>query len=116
MNWYLKAMSNYLSITGRARRMEYWMLFLGYLVLIMVAAVIDSVIGTGIFAGIVALIHLIPLITAGVRRLHDINRNGWWMLIGLVPLIGGLILLYWAIKGGDTGSNDFGPDPITAPA
>ncbi len=91
------------------------MLFLGYIVLIAIGSLLDYLLGSTVFVGIVALAHLIPFITTGVRRLHDINRNGWWLLVALVPLIGSLILLYWTIKPGDTGSNDFGPDPIAGP-
>ncbi|MES2414430.1 MAG: DUF805 domain-containing protein [Pseudomonadota bacterium] len=117
MNWYLKVMKNYFGVEGRARRTEYWMYFLVYLGIIIVASILDAIIGLGLIGGIAALVHLIPSITVGVRRLHDINKSGWWLLIVLIPLIGWLIAIYWAVKEGDAGDNTYGRDPkADAPA
>jgi uncharacterized membrane protein YhaH (DUF805 family) len=58
-----------------------------------------------------SLILLLPLVAVGIRRLHDIDRTGWWLLLGLVPVIGFLVLLYFYVQKGDAGSNRFGePD------
>lgn len=111
MNWYLKVMRNYVNVNGRARRTEYWMFFLIYVGIVIVASVIDALLGMGLLGGLAALGHLIPSITVGVRRLHDINRSGWWLLVALVPFIGWIIAIYWAVKEGDSGSNNFGADP-----
>ncbi|MDB5932146.1 MAG: hypothetical protein JWR60_3853 [Polaromonas sp.] len=111
MNWYLKVMRNYVNVEGRARRTEYWMFMLVYIGMLIVASVLDAILGTEMLGALVVLVHLIPSITVGVRRLHDINRNGWWLLISLVPLIGLIIALYWAVKEGDTGSNQYGGNP-----
>ena len=78
MNGYMSVMRNYVNIDGRARRKEYWMFFLVYLGILIVASVLDSIIGLGLIGGLVALAHLLPSICVGVRRLHDINRSGWW--------------------------------------
>jgi uncharacterized membrane protein YhaH (DUF805 family) len=114
MNWYLKVMRNYLNVEGRARRTEYWMFLLVYLGIVVVASVLDAMTGTGLLAGLMALVHLIPSITVGVRRLHDIDRSGWWLLVALVPLIGWLIALYWAVKEGDAQANRYGANPKAA--
>jgi uncharacterized membrane protein YhaH (DUF805 family) len=111
MNWYLKALRNYVSVDGRARRREYWMFFLIYIGIVIAATILDSIIGMGLISSLVALVHVLPSICVGVRRLHDINRSGWWLLVALVPFIGWIIALYWAVKEGDTGSNNFGDDP-----
>ena len=113
MNWYLKVMRNYFNVSGRARRTEYWMYFLVYIGVLVVAGILDSIIGIGLLGGLAALAHLIPSITVGVRRLHDIDRSGWWLLIALVPLIGWIIAIYWAVKEGDAHDNRYGPNPKT---
>jgi uncharacterized membrane protein YhaH (DUF805 family) len=59
---------------------------------------------------------LIPTLALTVRRLHDIDRTGWWILIGLVPLIGGIVLLVFALLDGTPGSNQYGPNPKEASA
>lgn len=114
MNWYLKVMSNYFNVDGRARRTEYWMFFLVYLGIVIVASVLDVMLRTQMISGIVALAHLIPTITVGVRRLHDIGRSGWWLLIVLLPLIGWLIALYWAVQEGEPHDNIYGANPKAA--
>ena len=118
MNWYFNVMRNYLNVDGRARRTEYWMFMLIYIGMLVVASLLDNLMGTSILGGLVALVHLIPSITVGVRRLHDINRNGWWLLVSLVPLIGWIIAIYFAVKEGDAGSNTYGANPkdLTLPA
>ena len=112
MNWYFNVMRNYLNVDGRARRTEYWMFMLIYIGMLVVASLLDNLMGTGILGALVVLVHLIPSITVGVRRLHDINRNGWWLLVSLVPLIGWIIAIYFAVKEGDAGSNAYGANPI----
>ncbi len=114
MNWYLKVMSNYFNLNGRARRTEYWMYFLVYLGIVIAAGVLDALIGLSLIGALVALAHLIPSITVGVRRLHDIGRSGWWLLIALIPLIGWIIALYWAVKDGDPQDNAYGSNPKAA--
>jgi uncharacterized membrane protein YhaH (DUF805 family) len=114
MNWYVKVMKNYFNVEGRARRTEYWMYFLVYLGIIIVASILDAVVGMGLIGGLVALGHLIPSITVGVRRLHDIGRSGWFLLVGLIPFIGWIILLYWAVKEGDPQDNAYGSNPKAA--
>lgn len=117
MNWYLKVLKQYFDFGGRARRKEYWMYTLFNLLALIAAAIIDSALGlagesgVGPVYGLYALAVLIPGIAVSVRRLHDIDRSGWWLLILLIPLIGAIVLLVWACMGGTQGDNRFGPDP-----
>jgi uncharacterized membrane protein YhaH (DUF805 family) len=108
---------NYVTFSGRARRAEYWWWYLFVLLLSGVALFVDinafpSSSGIGPAYGLASLAVILPNISVTVRRLHDTGRSGWWILLGLIPLIGALILLYWMIKRGDQGANEFGSDPI----
>ena len=77
-----------------------------------IANIIDSVIGTGgLIGGLYSLAVLLPGIALGVRRLHDIGKSGWWMLIALVPLIGLIVLLVFACTDSQPGDNEYGPNP-----
>jgi len=116
MRYYIKALKNYASFKGRANRKEFWMYQLFLSLIIILAAVLDNILGTtyrgegyGIFYSVVVLFHLIPSISIIVRRLHDIDKSGWYLLLIFVPLIGPILLLIWALKPGTPGDNRFGP-------
>ncbi len=118
MSWYLEALKKYAVFSGRSRRMEYWFFVLFNLIVAIVLALIDMLIGTfsavqniGLLSGIYGLAVLIPSLAVTVRRLHDIDRTGWWILINLIPLIGSIVLLVFSLLPGTPGSNRFGPDP-----
>src|SRR5258706_4153596 len=112
MNWYLQALKKYAVFSGRARRKEYWFFFLFNLIASMVLSAVDVAVGTmGILSIIYGLALLIPSIAVGVRRMHDIDRSGWWLLIAFVPFIGVIVLLVFALLPGTAGDNRFGPDP-----
>ncbi|MGB0959211.1 MAG: DUF805 domain-containing protein [Halocynthiibacter sp.] len=104
--------SKYVDFEGRAQRSEYWWFALFSLLGALVFSVLDA--GLGIFAlePLFSLGILLPSIAVGVRRLHDIDRTGWWLLIGLVPLIGFLVLIYFFVNKGTDGPNRFGNDPL----
>ncbi len=115
MNWYLQALKKYAVFSGRARRKEYWFFFLFNLIASMVLSAVDVAVGTmGILSIIYGLALLIPSIAVGVRRMHDIDRSGWWLLIAFVPFIGVIVLLVFALLPGTAGDNRFGPDPKAA--
>jgi uncharacterized membrane protein YhaH (DUF805 family) len=97
---------------GRACRSEYWYFYLFYMLVYIVAAVIDAVTGIPVLSLIFALVVMIPFLALTVRRLHDTDRSGWWVLIGLIPLIGAILLLVWFCTRGTTGDNRFGADPL----
>ena len=121
MNWYLQVLKKYAVFSGRARRREYWFFFLFNIIISIVLSVIDATIGTfsptsgvGLRSGVYGLAVISPSIAVGVRRLHDIDRTGWWLLIAFVPLIGVLVLLVFALLPGTAGDNKYGPDPKAA--
>ena len=118
MDWYLKVLRNYVGFSGRARRKEYWMFYLVTLLITIGLVIVDSVTGTinaltgwGLLSGLYTLAVLLPSIAVSVRRLHDRDKSGWWLLIAFIPLIGAIVLLVWTVMEGDRGDNRFGPDP-----
>jgi len=118
MNWYLEALRKYADFNGRARRKEYWMFILFYFLLAIVAMFIDNTLGiadqtTGLgpIYGIYMLAMIIPSIAVGVRRLHDINKSGWWMFITWIPIIGGIWFLVLMVTEGKPGINEYGQNP-----
>lgn len=121
MNWFLMVLKKYTVFSGRAQRAEYWYYILFYLLIYIGLAIADRVTGTfsaetgmGLLSGIFALGMLIPSLAVGVRRLHDTDRSGWWLLITLIPLIGGIVLLVFTVQDGTPGENKYGPNPKTA--
>lgn len=118
MNWYLKVLRQYADFTGRARRKEYWMFVLINMIISIALIFVDMLVGTlnkelglGLTSGLYTLAILIPSIAVAVRRLHDTDRSGWWMLIVLVPFLGAIVLLVFLVMDGTPGSNRFGPNP-----
>ncbi|MEV4491766.1 DUF805 domain-containing protein [Micromonospora coxensis] len=117
-------LSQYAGFRGRARRSEYWWFALFSSLVGFVAGILDGALGTklgsdpnstGVIGLIVTLALLLPSLAVSVRRLHDTDRSGWWLLIGLVPLVGFIVLLVFFVKDGTQGSNRFGADPKDAP-
>ena len=105
----------YATFQGRACRSEYWYFYLFDIIVLLIAAIIDLAIfgsDVSVVGSIWALATLIPIIAVGVRRLHDIDRTGWWLLLSLIPLIGWIILLVWFCTRGTAGSNRFGNNPL----
>ena len=100
----------YFVFEGRASRSEYWWFQLIVSPSYFISTVFENDIAY-IFLGI-TLFTLIPAISAGVRRLHDTNRSGFFLLISFIPFIGGLVLLFFLIPEGTKGKNRFGPDPL----
>jgi uncharacterized membrane protein YhaH (DUF805 family) len=111
--WYLEALSKYLEFSGRARRKELWTFILVNFVISISLSVLDSIIGMGIgFIGtLFGLAMIIPSISVGVRRLHDIGKEGLWILVGLIPFIGWIILIYFYVQDSEPGANAFGANP-----
>ncbi len=121
MNWYLEALKKYAVFSGRARRKEYWMFGLFYLIFAIVLGIIDGILGIGgedggLLSGLYVLAMLIPSIAVTIRRLHDTDHSGWWLLIGLVPVIGTIILLIFMVQDSQSGENQYGPNPKSAEA
>lgn len=102
-------LTQYAGFSGRARRSEYWYFFLFNFVVSMVASVVDAALHSVVLGLIVTLGLILPTLAVGVRRLHDIGRSGWWLLIGLIPLVGAIVLIVFACTDSEPGPNRFGP-------
>lgn len=128
---YVSAMKKYVRFSGRAPRKEYWMFILIYMIGVFILSFVDGALfgytsetvssGSGfsarvnldspIFSGIFVIAHFLPGLAAAIRRMHDIGRSGWWILISLVPFIGVFIMIYWLAKRSEAGTNRFGDNP-----
>ena len=93
----------YVDFSGRASRPEYWWFVLAYVVLAVVGSLIHHLVYF-----IVVVAFLLPMLAAGVRRLHDVGKSGWWLFISLIPVIGGLVLLYFTVQPGQPDANAYG--------
>ena len=134
MNEYLNVIrNNYANFSGRARRREYWMFTLiNTVILILLQIPVQGAViamaaqeetGSGaagftgvslVFAGLIviyALAVFVPTLAVAVRRLHDTGKSGWWYLISLVPVVGGLALLVFMVLDSEPGDNRWGPSP-----
>jgi uncharacterized membrane protein YhaH (DUF805 family) len=137
MEWALLPLKKYSDFNGRARRKEFWLFMLLMIVVSVVATTIDSMLGmNGLILGvygpltlIVALALLTPQLSVSVRRLHDTNRSGAWVLLGFVPIVTmivsyqtglavlnllalvAFVLIYFFVLDGTKGPNQYGPDP-----
>ena len=110
MNWYIEVLKKYMVFEGRSRRQEYWMFLLVNLIITFVLALLSF----GTLETIYGLAILIPSLAVTVRRLHDTDRSGWWILISLIPFLGALVLLYFCVLDSQPGSNQYGPNPKSA--
>ena len=118
MNWYLKVLKQYADFNGRARRKEYWMFVLFNIIFAIVAVILDNILGIAIegigygpLYGLYTLAVLIPGLAVAVRRLHDIGKSGWMILIALIPLVGGIWLLVLLVTDSNPGENQYGQNP-----
>jgi uncharacterized membrane protein YhaH (DUF805 family) len=111
MNWYLTVLKKYAVFDGRARRKEYWMFVLFNLIFTIAAAILDHVIGI-VFIGILyGLAVLLPGLAVAVRRMHDVGRSGWELLIVLIPIAGPIIVLINLCRDSTPGENIYGANP-----
>ena len=104
MNYYLKVIQNYATFSGRARRSEYWYFVLFNLIFSIVLAILGAVIGFPLLSTFYSLAVLLPSIAVAVRRMHDVGKSGWFVLIPIYNLI-------LCCTNGDNGSNGYGEDP-----
>lgn len=111
MSWYIQAIKNYCNFSGRARRTEYWMFALISAVIGFVLGIIDGIIGIKLLTSLYCLFILIPELSLSFRRLHDIDKSAWWLLIAFVPIVGAIILFVFSVKPGTVGTNRYGDDP-----
>jgi len=118
MNWYFEALRKYADFSGRARRREYWVFTListaitiGLIVADMVIGTYDEDSGFGILSGLYTLAVFIPSLAVTVRRIHDTDHSGWWMLIAFVPCFGSIVMLIFLFSDSTPGENRYGPSP-----
>lgn len=121
MSWFVQALKKYAVFSGRSRRKEYWYFVLFVVLIQVVLTIIDASLGTlhrswgvGLLTGIFNLAILIPGLAVSVRRLHDTDRSGWWILLGLIPIIGPIILIVFYVQD-STPANRYGPNPKRSP-
>jgi uncharacterized membrane protein YhaH (DUF805 family) len=105
-------LKNYTNFNGRARRKEFWMFTLINFIINVILNVINN--GIGIF-WIISILYsvaiIIPGLAVSVRRMHDIGKSGWVILLALIPIVGAIILLVWTAKEGDVATNEYGENP-----
>jgi len=122
MNWYIAVIKKYAIFSGRARRKEYWMFFLFNMIFIfalMLVGVVPGILsknevykylGLALYwAYILAL--LVPGLAISVRRLHDVGWSGWYLFLGLIPIVGAIILIVKYCTEGTPGTNQYGANP-----
>ncbi|WP_328914028.1 MULTISPECIES: DUF805 domain-containing protein [unclassified Streptomyces] len=111
MQWYIDVLKKYAVFSGRARRKEYWMFFLFNIIAVVVLAIVGAVADTMIPYFIYVVAVIVPSLAVTMRRLHDTGKSGWFILLGFIPLVGGIIVLVFVCTEGDRGQNKYGPDP-----
>lgn len=112
------SLTKYADFSGRARRSEYWYFMLAYGMAVLVASIPEGVLGSGtsILGGLVMIAGFLPGLAVSVRRLHDTGRSGWFYLVGLIPLVGGLIMLVFMVQDSQAHTNEWGASPKAVPA
>ncbi len=108
-------LSDYVTFSTRAPRSEYWWFGLFGLLLTLAGVVLDSLLRVKVFESLCSLFLLLPNLAVSVRRLHDLDRSGWWLLIGLIPLVGAIVLIIWFVRAGTPGVNRFGAPRLVLP-
>jgi len=116
-NWKLVVLQRYAKFDGRAGRGEYWWFVLANIVVYVALSILAQISGIfSLLSLIYALAVFVPSIAVAIRRLHDTDKSGWLLLIGLIPFVGAIILLVFVIQEGASGPNQYGPSPEPAAA
>lgn len=113
MEHFTGAFKKFAEFSGRARRQEYWMFFLFYMIFYIALALVSNLIGSEVLVTIYSLVLLVPSISIAARRLHDTGRSGWWQLIVLIPLIGLIVLIVFLAQDSHD-DNEYGMNPKAA--
>jgi|SRR5665811_2013447 len=118
MEWFIYALRRYNDFRGRSRRREFWLYTLFYILLSIGAFFLDNLFrfisvgdAYGPISSLYVIIMLLPSVAVAVRRLHDVEKSGWWLLVGFIPIIGFIWLLIYFVRDGTYGPNKYGPDP-----
>jgi uncharacterized membrane protein YhaH (DUF805 family) len=112
MDWYLTVLKKYAVFNGRSQRAEYWYFVLFNMIVTFVLGFIERQVGVpGILSMLYGLGVLVPGLAVSIRRLHDTGKTGWWILIGLIPLVGFIVLLVFMVQDSQPNENQYGPSP-----
>jgi uncharacterized membrane protein YhaH (DUF805 family) len=118
MNYYVDVLKKYTVFSGRAARKEYWMFALwNFIIAVALTAVSATIVLlaknslVGFVVDLYALAVLLPNLGVFIRRMHDTGRTGWWIFIGLIPIIGAIVLLVFLVQDSKPGDNQYGPNP-----
>jgi uncharacterized membrane protein YhaH (DUF805 family) len=119
MEWMLMPLKRYADFSGRSRRKEYWMFLLGVFIAAILLSIVEGIVGLsgmvgGVYGPLTTIFFLgiiVPSIAVQVRRFHDQDKSGWFVLLALIPFVGGLIVFVFMCLEGTKGPNRFGADP-----
>ena len=119
MKWFIKVLKKCTDFSTRARRKEYWMFALFCFIIFLILLAIDVFLlnysieeeEMGLLTGIFSFLILIPSIAVSVRRLHDVGKSGWWLLVSLIPIIGTIVMLYFSVLDSQPFENEWGQSP-----
>lgn len=119
LDWMTLPLKRYVDFSGRSRRKEYWMFVLGVFIAAVILGIIEGIAGLsgmvgGVYGPLTTLFLLgilIPSIAVQIRRFHDQDKSGWFVLLALIPFLGGIVVLVFMCLEGTKGPNRFGPDP-----
>lgn len=113
MEWYIRCLRKYAEFNGRARRAEYWYFVLFNFLISLALGIVEGIVADtpGILQGVYSLGIIVPSLAVGCRRLHDTGKSGWWQLIGLIPIIGGIVLLVFMVQDSQPEENQYGGNP-----
>jgi uncharacterized membrane protein YhaH (DUF805 family) len=103
-------LKKYVEFDGRASRSELWWFILAQVIVGIIANTLHPTLG-----GIVSLLLFLPTIAVGARRLHDINKTGWLQLVGIIPIIGWILVIYWFVQPTQPEGNKYGEPPAVQP-
>jgi uncharacterized membrane protein YhaH (DUF805 family) len=115
MSWYFTVLKKYVQFSGRARRAEFWWFNLVNLIASLVLSFVDAQVGTVFIGLLYSFAVFLPALGVFVRRLHDTDRSGWWLLLSFIPVIGVIVLIVFAAQEGSPGVNGYGPNPKAEP-
>ena len=114
MNWMIVPLKRYLDFSGRSPRIEYWMFQLFYILSLIVLVLVFPEDTAVILASIFLIGTFLPMLAVSIRRFHDQDRSGWFILLSFIPVVGGIILIVFMCLPGTPGNNTYGP-PYEAP-
>ena len=111
-NWVEQVLRNYAQFNGRSRRKEYWYFMLFYYCVVFAFSLLSVLTFGWILLQLFLMAMLIPSLAVTVRRLHDVGKSGAWILVGLVPIFGWVVMVIWLCQDSQPGSNRYGANPV----